>query len=350
MNNIPRSSFSTRNFKSKHRFGAWREDISLIFDVEEPSSENKEPFHATFDLYNFGQSVLAKLHSSSARYVRSRKKALSDGLDSILLQLFIKGEIQFGSGKRTTYANLGDIVVFDLSQPVDNFNSSFLHLTIMLPREVIEAAIPEIHRWHGLALPRDNPSFHLLRNHLISSFELAPSFDMKAAGYVEAATIALAAAAMSGSPPLVEGSRKADVERAMIHQIKRYIQRNLGSTELSPESIAHDFGVSRAQVYRLMEPVGGISSYIRRLRLHRCMADLRDPRFAHQNVSEIAYRLGFEHLTTFNRSFREAFGMTPSEARREHRQPSRSSSAHVGVDTNGEPHQEHRNWIRRFVT
>jgi len=40
--------------------------------------------------------------------------------------------------------------------------------------------------------------------------------------------------------------------------IRRFIDRNLKSPELSPEMIARNFGLSRASLYRLFEPGGGI--------------------------------------------------------------------------------------------
>lgn len=315
MDRLPHSLFSTREFQAEERFDAWREDMSLIFDVEDPLVEEGEFFHATFELYNFGQSVFGELHSSSARYLRTRDKILSDGLDSVLIQLFLEGECQFGCGRQTTLVKTGDIVIFDLSRRVDNFNASFRHVTMMVPRELVAAAIPNIHQWHGAILPRDNPAVRLLRNHLISCQRMAPSFDLGAGRHLESATVALTAAATSGKPSLIEGATDDDVELVLTFQIKRYIRESLGSENLSPEALAHKFGISRAQIYRLMEPVGGIARYIRKLRLNRCFEELRNPALSHLTISEIAYRSGFAQLSTFQRNFRETFGLTPGEAR-----------------------------------
>ncbi len=313
-----------------------------------PRLEDVGEFHATFKLYNFGQSVLGELDSSAARYLRSRKKILSDGLDSILLQLFLEGGVRFGSGTQTTYAEKGDIVVFDLNRPVDNFNTTFKHLTMMMPREMMDAAIPNISRWHGHVLPHQNPAARLLRDLMISSFEMAPRFDTEAGRHVESATVALAAAAMSGNATFAEGAVDEDVESVLTYQIKRHIRTHLGSEDLTPEALAKAFGVSRSQIYRLMEPLGGVASYVRQLRLQRCMNELGDPRFAHLNVSEIAYRSGFTHLTTFNRSFRETFGMTPSEAREKNRHAHLSALSEKNERFRRNPVLRHHEWFRQI--
>lgn len=346
MRKLPHSLFITETLRPTERFDAWKQDISTIFDVEDPCFDDDEQFHASFDLYNFGQSVLAQLDSSAAKYLRSRQKILSDGMDSILLQLFLEGGVQFGSGKQTTYAGKGDIVVFDLSRPVENFNSTFKHITMMMPRDVMDAAIPNINRWHGMVLPLQNPAVPLLRNLLTSSFEMAPRFDLAGGRHVEAATISLAAAAMSGNPHhMAENGANPHVMGVLTHQIKRHIRSKL-SGDLTPEALASTFGVSRAQIYRLMEPLGGISTYIRHLRLHRCMAELCDPLLAHLNVSEIAYRSGFNHLNTFNRSFRETFGMTPSQVREKTRLTRLPTPASGPSKSHPQLQKKHHEWFR----
>lgn len=191
------------------------------------------------------------------------------------------------------------------------------------------------------ALARTSPAVQLLRSHMLSSFELAPHFGTEAGRHVELATISLAAAAISNNDhiPLEDDASAPTIPGVLTHQIKRHIRRNLGSENLSPQAIAREFGVSRAQIYRLMEPLGGVASYIRRLRLQHSMAALCDPLLAHQNISEIAYRSGFNHLTTFYRSFRETFGVSPKDAREKgglFLQPTASTGTA----------KQHQEWIR----
>ncbi|MCC5838914.1 MAG: helix-turn-helix domain-containing protein [Opitutales bacterium] len=314
---LPHSLFTTDVLPEKDRFAAWREDMSTIFDVEKSPLPVERPYHATFELHHFGQSVLGDLRASTGRYLRTQRKAARDGLDAVLLQLFIEGGVQFGVGRRTTYAEAGDIVIFDLAQPVDNINSKFRHVTSMWPRAAIEVVVPEIARWHGQTLPRDNPSVDLLRRHMLSCQELAPRFSISEGQRVESATLVLAGAAMASGELLPESEAQGAMMEVLTYQIKRYIRENLGASNLSPAQIARKFGISRTQLYQLLEPLGGIARYQRHLRLQRCLAALQDPVQAHLQIAEIAYRWGFNHPATFNRNFRKAFDITPGEARAE---------------------------------
>jgi len=315
LSTLPHSLFTTDALPEKDRFAAWREDMSTIFDVEDSPLPIESPYHATFELHHFGQSVLGDLKASPGRYVRTPRKASRDGLDAILLQLFIEGGVQFGVGRRTTHAQAGDIVIFDLAQPVDNINAKFRHITTMWPRAAIEEVVPEIARWHGHALPRDNPSVDLLRRHMLSCRELAPRFSIGEGQRVESATLVLAGAAMAGGDLLPDSAAQGPMTEVLTYQIKRYIRENLGAADLSPAQIARKFGISRTLLYQLLEPLGGIARYQRQLRLQRCLTALQDPAQNHLQIAEIAYRWGFNHPSTFNRNFRKAFDITPSEAR-----------------------------------
>lgn len=56
---------------------------------------------------------------------------------------------------------------------------------------------------------------------------------------------------------------------------------------------------------------------IRRLRLERSRADLADPGLGRRRIGEIAKRWGFRHQADYNRAFRRAYVMPPSDFRRQ---------------------------------
>jgi AraC-like DNA-binding protein len=349
MSTLPYSMFATGNLAEKDRFAAWREDISDIFEVERVPKIDLEPFHAEFHIYNFGRSVLAGLSASPGRYVRSTRQRARDGFDAILLQLFLEGGVQFGVEQRVTYGDAGDIVVFDLAQPVDNINRRFRHITSMWARSAIESLVPQIASWHGRTLPRDNPSVALLRQHMMSSYELAARFSPAEGRRVEEATLCLACASMTGGALAEESGRTPALDEVLIYQIKRHIRKNLGATEEGADQIARRFGISRRRLYQLLEPIGGIAAYRRNLRLQRCCDALQDPARAHLQIAEIAYQWGFTHPASFSRSFRESFGMTPREARVRQRQTGGGPHL-VPASKNLKRQLEHREWFRVLGT
>ena len=97
--------------------------------------------------------------------------------------------------------------------------------------------------------------------------------------------------------------------------IRRYIEQNLRSSALNADGLAKTFGLSRASLYRLFEPVGGIASHIRKARLNRAYQEIVAPDLANQRIAPIVYRLGFKNLSAFNRLFKATYGLSPGEVR-----------------------------------
>jgi AraC-like DNA-binding protein len=104
-------------------------------------------------------------------------------------------------------------------------------------------------------------------------------------------------------------------EDAMLIAAKTIIARQLGSTDLSPDRIAHRLGCSRAHLYRVFARQGlTVAGYLRESRLQRCRDELATagPR---QTIGDVAFRYGFEDPVHFTRIFRKRFGVTPGAFR-----------------------------------
>jgi AraC-like DNA-binding protein len=98
--------------------------------------------------------------------------------------------------------------------------------------------------------------------------------------------------------------------------ICRFVEANLGARDLGVDKLAKTFGLSRASLYRLFEPVGGVASYIRTRRLARARQELTAPGLEDRRIGPIAYRAGFQSIPAFNRAFRAAYGQTPRSTRK----------------------------------
>jgi transcriptional regulator GlxA family with amidase domain len=116
--------------------------------------------------------------------------------------------------------------------------------------------------------------------------------------------------ASSGSP-LLGGAR-----RSQLRAIQDFVMRDLANPDLSVEKIARAHGVSVRHVGELFrEADDSPAAFVRRQRLSRARADLRNSRHAHRSIAEIARSWGFYDVTTFARAFRRAYDVAPSEWR-----------------------------------
>ena len=344
MSHVPHSLFSTAHLEPEERYAVWKESISVIFDVERKQDELATEFEARLQAYLFEDLILAKTNSSAAHYRRSPLSIRQDGLDMILIQLFIEGEVQFKTGRKVTNAQAGDLVVFDLGQEVANFNTDFHHLSAAFPRELISGIVPRIEHWHGKTLPSGAPMTKLLRQHLLSVFEIGDKVPAASASGIKKATIELIGAAFHGGPvPELAGTET--LSATILCQIKRHIRESLTDPSLSPEKLALTFNLSRAQFYRVTKPLDGVMSYIKKLRLQQCLQEIRKPENLGTSLAEIGYRWGFNDYGTFVRSFKSAFTLTPSEAREEGLLATQTGNFPEGMDDKA-LNRSYENWLR----
>jgi AraC-like DNA-binding protein len=106
--------------------------------------------------------------------------------------------------------------------------------------------------------------------------------------------------------------------RTLTLRIKAFIHRHLGDHELTPAGIAAAHHISRSYLYRLFQAEGvTVASYIRDQRLRNAHRDLIDPALRAMPVHAVAARWGFPRPAEFTRAFRTAYGLPPSELRRQ---------------------------------
>jgi AraC-like DNA-binding protein len=125
----------------------------------------------------------------------------------------------------------------------------------------------------------------------------------------------LAAMALGAAREAAEIANGRGVRAARLRAIKSDILAR-ADRELSVEALAARHGVSARYVRMLFESDGtSVTDFVREERLKRAHAMLLSPRFAALKIAEVAFRVGFNDLSYFNRTFRRRFGRTPREVR-----------------------------------
>ncbi|GAB5078842.1 AraC-like ligand-binding domain-containing protein [Arthrobacter sp. AD-310] len=98
---------------------------------------------------------------------------------------------------------------------------------------------------------------------------------------------------------------------------REYIDANLSDPRLSPAGIAAAHFISTRHLHNVFHESGTtVAGYIRTQRLDGARRDLRDPLHAALPVGAVAARWGFLDPAHFSRTFRDAFGVSPSDWRR----------------------------------
>ena len=102
------------------------------------------------------------------------------------------------------------------------------------------------------------------------------------------------------------------LDQAFLQKIGSIIEERSSNPDFNVEALSREAGLSRKQLHRKLRALTdqSPSQFIRTLRLKRAMELLQQQT---ASVSEIAYSVGFNHLSYFSKCFRRQFGHLPSE-------------------------------------
>jgi signal transduction histidine kinase/DNA-binding response OmpR family regulator len=103
-------------------------------------------------------------------------------------------------------------------------------------------------------------------------------------------------------------------EQDFLRKLNKLIETNIESSTYTVEDLAKDLYISRVQLYRKVKAIFGISvsEHINNIRLEKSKELLKKN---NQNISEIAYAVGFSSPNYYSTAFKNKYGITPKEYR-----------------------------------
>jgi DNA-binding response OmpR family regulator len=115
-----------------------------------------------------------------------------------------------------------------------------------------------------------------------------------------------------GTVAVEEDSAEADRNIAFLNRLSATVTAHLDDEAYFPDGLAADMCLSVSQLYRKMKAItdGTVSSFVMGVRLRRARQLLSD---GDKNIAEVAFACGFSDTSYFTRTFKSAFGCTPSQ-------------------------------------
>lgn len=103
------------------------------------------------------------------------------------------------------------------------------------------------------------------------------------------------------------------MEKILVDVVK-YVEDNIDK-KITIEEMSEEVHISSVHLQRLFRHVFHmpIAEYVRSRKLHRALRLLYE---TDKKICDIAYDVGFEYESSFIRSFKREFGMTPSDVRK----------------------------------
>ncbi|MBO1267922.1 helix-turn-helix domain-containing protein [Arthrobacter cavernae] len=297
-------------------FDHWRHLVAESFVPLAAETDRPDTFHGRMRSRVLDRMCIVEVSASGHSVHRTPALVARPGQRYFKLNLQLEGTGLLIQDNREAVLRPGDLAIYDTNRPYTlAFEEQARVMVVMFPHD-------------ALTLPPDYVG-------QLSAIRLACGSGV--AGVVGPFIAQLAAnPGLLGGP---SGSRLAanalDLVSTMLHSeldiagdslkpqvvlatsVREYIEANLADPQLSPASIAAAHFISTRHLHNIFHESGAtVASWIRSQRLERIRRELRDPLHTGTAVGAVAARWGFLDAAHFSRSFRDAFGVSPSDWRR----------------------------------
>ncbi len=312
---LVRQRFSVADEATELQMLAWSDYVGRILEVPLSRAQVANGFRGEIDTYALPDMIYLDSRTDPMSQLRTGARISRDSLRDYVFHVTVDGiaeTVTGGTPQKSTQFTPG-ILALDMGQTMHMKRPTRARvLAFFLPRAVVEAAIPDAESIHGRVVAYTTPLAALLGDHLSMLYRDLPAMnDASAAAHLRIC-VQLILAAFQKQRRMSDSVRTA-ARAAMLARIRRYVQDNLYSAELSPDKILSVFPLARPTLYRMFEHEGGIYAYIRNCRLREAAETLARPRAL--AVANLASRLGFGSHSDFTRAFRRAYGIAPQEFR-----------------------------------
>ncbi|NML32394.1 helix-turn-helix domain-containing protein [Paraburkholderia sp. G-4-1-8] len=309
------SHFDTYRDAPRVQLPAWRERVGHLLDVPISRRQLADGFRGSIDSYRVGGMAFMDCRTDPITQTRPLARISTDNLRQFVFHVAVDGLFETSTGlypKRDALQTRPGILALDLNQPMRMVRGPCHMLALFVPRDMIEAVLPEAESIHGSVIEYQTPLGRMIPAHLAELCRRLPTMNpLEAEQAIR--TCALLIAAAFGRQNGLTGNARAAARTAMFASARRYIDANLGLPDLTVDSVLAISQLSRPTLYRLFEPEGGLAAYIRNRRLREAADELC--RYPHKPVIDVAYGWGFNSASDFNRAFRRAYEMSPGDFR-----------------------------------
>lgn len=243
---------------------------------------------------------------ADAFVVRRTKAQAENGAHLVSVHRYIGGYHRGRLGDLSVDRDPGAVYLIDLSSRVEGVQRQATMQNIFFPKAAL-GYDPDQHP-PLITFPPSHPLGQLIFSRFSRLYDgllHANEFDLDCFDQL----VACLKLAMGADPN--EGNLRQKARAAMYESICGFIEQRVDDWRLSVDMILKNFGVSRASLYRMFEPRGGVRQYISDRRLLRAILDISARPLRRGHIAAAAERWGFSSDANFNRAVRGAFGVTP---------------------------------------
>ena len=196
---------------------------------------------------------------------------------------------------------LPEIIITDLMMP----NMNGIEMTKLLKLNMTTAHIPIV-----MLTADTNETSRIAGLEFGANVYLEKPFNISVLTYSVKNLLQIAAKNRSNFN-IIEPELNSEVDSQFIQKIESIIETNLLNHDFGVDYLAREIGMSQPILYKKLKSITNLSvnNFIKQYRFKKALQLLGQK----NNISEVAYAVGFNDRKYFSREFKKHFGLNPSE-------------------------------------
>jgi AraC family transcriptional activator of tynA and feaB len=318
-NGVMKQIFSTEDVQPRDRFDCWHDVICRHVIPHDSVPDCRSTFAARVDSAVLADLALVSFDTGSITCTYE-KQHLGAMPDELILVRQMKGAMHLTQNNRSVSLTAGEMTLVDNRTVYSaRLSADSSLLVAKYPRRSLTQRVGTIDRFLTRRLAADRGESGLLSDYL----RILPAHTEAlgaSAPQVSNQLLDLIAVALWKSGGAAEVPHLGSSRAVLGMQLRAAIERNLSDHTLTAEVLAKLVGISLRYANSILsEDNTSVGRLLQARRLEHCRRALADPAKGHRSISDIAYSFGFTDMTHFGRRFRHAFGLLPSDYRKDQR-------------------------------
>lgn len=309
--------FTTRGLIPDYRVEHWEAHNARALIPLDIRTIDGRPLHSEETNLHLPSMRLAHVYGTSQVVERSEKFINDNPTDVMAIFFATEGDSFFFDRGGHISLTPGQALLYDADRPfLRGFNHGFRENVLTISKDRFREAIPQL----GTKLP--------------AVFEFGPSGSQaeQALGRLVRTTLHRLQLTHTASTDLALNTAEDKIisllgsilghtpnhEASLFTLAQSYIDLHLTNRHLSTQEVAATVGLSERQLSRIFSEAGTtVGKYILSNRLRLAHVALTSGQQDSVPVSEIGFRYGFASPSHFGKTYKEQFGMTPLQARKD---------------------------------
>lgn len=244
---------------------------------------------------------------------RTAALARAEEAPAIVLSVLIAGRSTVAQSGSAVRQRAGDLVIYETSSPFAlTFESGSARHSLTVSRAALDLPPQAFGAHHAEYLDRDDPIIASVTAFLLGLATAASTLTPFQQQIMGPAAVAMTRALLLET----SGLHRADDRQSLDALLLSYLERHYARQDLSAAELAAVHGISERTLYTALARNSiSLRSWLRHRRLRSASDTLVDPAWRVASIATIAHRWGFADHAHFARTFREEYGMTPTEYR-----------------------------------